>query len=91
MEPVDYWRVGNIVLSFIAFTFLVVDLMLNYKVLTKRRLYLTFSLAGLLLATSLASAESIWRDQPLALRTPLYTACCLWTILGLWISRDDAS
>ena len=89
MDIVDLWRGFNATLAFIAAIYVMVDLKFRYFHLSERRLYLTFALAGLLFSTSIASIEAIIQDNPLGYQTALFSACSIWTITGLYLSRHD--
>jgi len=91
MDLIDFWRAGNIILGSVAFVALTVDLKKHYTELSRRRLYLTFALMMLVFATIVASLEAIFQATPLGFRTSLYTVACIWTLFGLWISRNDPS
>jgi hypothetical protein len=89
MDLVDLWRGLNAVLSFAAALYVMVDLKSRYYHLSERRLYLKFALTGLLFSTSIASIEAIVQDIPLGYRTALFSACSIWALIGLHLSRND--
>lgn len=89
MNIVQWWRVINALLAFLAFLFLVLDLVDRASGLSKRRLYLTFSLAGLLLAITIGNVQAAIGNFPLTFSAPIVSASCLWCIFGLWVSRHD--
>lgn len=89
MELIEYWRLANCVLATTAFVWLMLDLRVNWPTLTPRRVYLTFSLAGLLCAVVVGSIENIVQHNPIGIRTALTTASCAWCVIGLWISHKE--
>ena len=89
MDLVDLWRGLNAVLSFAAALYVMVDLKSRYYHLSERRLYLTFALAGLLFSSTIASVEAIIQNNPLGYRTALFSAGSVWTLIGLYLSRND--
>lgn len=89
MNLVHLWRELNFVLAFISLVWLLIDLKKIYLKLSHRRIYLTFSLAGFLLATLIGSVWNILTNHPPFIQTGIITAACIWCILGLWISRNE--
>jgi len=89
MEFHEFWRLANCLLAFAALVYLIVDFQQVYLQLTRRRLYLTFSLMGLLLAVVIGSIENIRQHNPIGLRTAFVTASCAWCLIGLWVTHKD--
>ena len=89
MDIVDLWRGFNAILAFVAACYVLCDLKSRYYHLSERRLYLKFALTGLLFSTSIASIEAIVQDNPLGYRIALFSACSIWTLIGLHLSRND--
>lgn len=89
MDPVTVWREANISLAIVAFVWLMIDLRRIRLSLSSRRLYLTLSLASLLLATFMGSIADIRYHNPAGLWTAFATASCVWCIIGLWIGKND--
>jgi len=91
MEPVDFWRIGNVALGTITLTVLLLDLKKYAAELSRRRLYLTFALIMLVFLGIVFTIELVWNINLLGLKTALYTAACIWCLFGIWISRNDPS
>lgn len=89
MNVVQWWRVLNATLALFAFLIVFLDLLDRASGLSKRRLYLTFGLLGLLLAITIGNTQAAIEDFPLAFSAPIVSASCLWCIFGIWISRHD--
>lgn len=83
------WRVANCALASVTLLFLLLDLRVMRRELSSRRLYLTFSLAGFLLALVVGSIENIAQTNPVGYRTALATASCLWCLIGLLVGKDE--
>lgn len=88
MDFLLFWRIGNTVLALGALLYLMLDLRVMRYELDTRRLFLTFSLAGLLCAVVVGSITHIFQDTALGAQVPIITASCIWCITGLWVSRD---
>lgn len=84
-----WWRLSNTAIAVLALVYLMLDFRVMRKNLDSRRLYLTFSLVGLLFAAVLGSINNIARDNALSPSTPIITASVLWCLFGLWVSRHD--
>lgn len=89
IDPAVVWRGFNCALAAVALVYLMLDLRVVRRELSSRRLYLTFSLAGFLLALVVGSLENIAQSNPVGFRTAIATASCFWCLIGLWISRDE--
>jgi uncharacterized membrane protein YoaK (UPF0700 family) len=89
MDLVTIWRIANFALAFSAFVWLMLDLRHMYLKLSHRRLYLTFSLAGLLLAVVIGSMWNLYQKNPPFIQTGIVTASCAWCLIGLWVSRNE--
>lgn len=89
MDFLFWWRLGNVFVAVGALLYLALDFRVVRRELNSRRLYLTFSLAGLLVAVIFGSINNVLRDNALSPATPIITASCLWCVIGLWISRDE--
>jgi len=89
MDLVIAWRVANLVLAVSAFVWLMLDLRHIYLRLSHRRLYLTYSLAGLLFAVVIGSMWNIYLKNPPFIQTGIVTASCAWCLIGLWVSRNE--
>lgn len=89
MDTIDYFRIGNSVLALVAMIWLVVDLVTRAKFLTSRRLYLTLALIGFMIAVLFGSLEQISQDVRPGFRTAFTAAACIWTLIGLYLGRDD--
>ncbi len=89
MEFHEWWRAANVLLAFAALVYLLIDFKNVYLQLSRRRLYLTFSLMGLLLSVIIGSIESIYQHNPVGFRTALITASCAWCVIGLWVTHKD--
>lgn len=89
MDYLHYWRLSNAILATLALVYLMLDFRVVRNDLGSRRLYLTFSLAGLLLAVVIGSINSIIRENALSPSTPIISASVLWCLIGLWVSRHD--
>lgn len=89
MDFLFWWRLVNAVIALAALLYLMLDLRVVRNDLGNRRLYLTFSLAGLLLAVVFGSINNILRENALSPATPIISASVLWCLIGLWVSRHD--
>lgn len=89
MEFHDFWRVANCLLALGALTYLVVDFVHVHMQLNRRRIYLTFSLMGLLFSVVVGSIENIRQNNPIGLRTAVVTASCAWCLIGLLVTHKD--
>ena len=89
MDLVFWWRIGNALLAFVALIYLMLDFRVVRNDLNSRRLYFTFSLAGLLLAVGVGSITHTLQGHQMGPQVPLYTAACIWCLAGLWVSRHD--
>jgi len=89
MEFHEIWRVFNCLLALGALVYLIVDFRRVYMELTRRRLYLTLALMGLLLSVVIGSIENIRQHNPLGIRTAVVTASCAWCLIGLWVTHKD--
>jgi hypothetical protein len=89
VSVVDWWRLANSLVSLTALVWLLVDLRRFHGALSRRRLYLTLSLAGFLLAVTAGGIEASLQGAPVGARTVLVTAASVWCLLGLLASRKD--
>jgi hypothetical protein len=89
MELHEFWRVANCLLASAALIYLVVDFKKVHLELSRRRLYLTLSLMGLLFGVVIGSLENIHQNNPIGFRTAIVTASCAWTLIGLWVTHKD--
>lgn len=89
VELEDIWRLVNALLALAALIWLMVDLRQIRYTLSRRRLYLTFSLAGLLFAVVEGSIENMIQNNEIGLRTAITTAACVWCLLGLAFTQDE--
>lgn len=83
------WRAANCLLAAVTLLFLMLDLRVMRSKLSSRRLYLTFALAGFLLALVVGSVENIAQSNPVGYRTAIATASCLWCLIGLVVGKDE--
>lgn len=89
MDVSVWWRLVNALIAVTALTWLLVDFHRIHHTLSKRRVYLTFSLAGLLAGVVVASIEAVVQSNPLGVRTAVNTAACLWCLFGLKVSTKQ--
>ena len=89
MDFLFWWRLSNAIIALLALVYLMLDLRVVRNDLGSRRLYLTFSLAGLLVAVVFGSINSIIRENAISPSTPIVTASVIWCLIGLWVSRHD--
>jgi hypothetical protein len=78
----------NMVLALAALVWLIVDTARIWRRMTRRRLYLTLSLAGLLVALLEGAVEAVL-EADLRIWVAVATASCAWCLFGLWVSRHD--
>lgn len=89
MDALDIWRFTNAILSLAALVALMLDFRVVRQDLGSRRIYLTFSLAGLLSAAVLGSIYNIILENAVSPATPIISASVVWCLIGLWVSRHD--
>lgn len=89
MDFLLWWRVGNTALALGALLYLMLDFRVMRHELDSRRLFLTFSLAGLLCAVVFGSVNNVLRENAISPATPVISASVLWCLIGLWVSRHD--
>jgi hypothetical protein len=89
MDFAIYWRVFNAILGVSAFLYLMLDFRVVRHELNTRRIYLTFSLAGFLLALVVGSVENVLQNNPIGFRTAIATASTVWCLIGLALSSRD--
>lgn len=82
MNAVETWRVLNAALSAFALVWLLADLAVHHRALSRRRLLLTLALSGLLAAV-------VVRPLSVVLALSLASASCLWVLVALLVSRGD--
>lgn len=80
----------NAALALAALIWLSVDTARIWRRMSRRRLYLTLALWGLLLALLEGAAEAVL-GADLRLWVAIATASCAWCLLGLWASRRDTA
>jgi hypothetical protein len=80
----------NAALALAALTWLTLDTARIWHRMSKRRLFLTLSLWGLLLALLEGAAEAVL-GVDLRLWVAIATASCAWCLFGLWASRHDTA
>ena len=84
-----WWRLSNAVIAIAALLYLMLDFRVVRNDLGSRRIYLTFSLAGLLVAVAFGSVNNVLRENAISPATPMISASVLWCLIGLWVSRHD--
>ena len=89
MDFLDLWRLSNAIVAIAALLYLMLDFRVVRNDLGSRRIYLTFSLAGLLTAVVLGSINNIIRENAISPATPIISASVVWCLIGLWVSRND--
>ena len=88
---VHWWRFCYSIVSIVV-TLLVINL-LRYRILMMRpsQLYGAFTLLGYMVASTVSALESLYRDDPLSLRTPIYTATLMFSILAIVAGYKEKS
>lgn len=89
MDFIDGVRLFNTALAMTALSWLSIDLVGRVKDLSKRRLYLTLSLMGLLVSVVVGSVEQIIQNAAPGIRSAFTTAACVWALFGLYEGKDD--
>lgn len=89
MSFLDWWRLLYAAVSATIFVFALIRLRRMLPGMEKRSLYWALSLLGFVLSSVLSSLESIYFNDHLSIRTPLFMACSFWLVIGLLDDSDD--
>ena len=91
MSVLDWWRLLYAAVSATIFVFVVIRFKRMLPGMDKRQLYWALAISGFILSTAISSLESMYFNDHLSVRTPLFMACCFWCVLGLIEehNRDD--
>ena len=89
MDAVDLWRVGYVLFATALLILVFIELKAQLKIMEKPQIYGALALLGFIFTSIVTALESMYRNQDVALRTPLNTACCLWLALAIWVGRKD--
>lgn len=87
MSILDWWRLLYAIVSAAIFVFVFIRLRRMLPFLEKRQLYWALAILGFILSSVISSLESIYFNDHLSIRTPLFMACCFWCVLGLMEER----
>ena len=83
MSVLDWWRLGYAAVSATIFVFVVFRLKKMLPGMDKRQLYWALAISGFILSSMISSLESMYFNDHLSIRTPLFMACSFWCVLGL--------
>lgn len=91
MSILDWWRLLYAAVSATIFVFVFIRLRRMLPYLEKRQLYWALAILGFILSSVISSLESMYFNDHLSIRTPLFMACSFWCVLGLMEEkkRDD--
>lgn len=86
----DIFRLINAALAAVALGWLSWDIYTRKYDLSRRSLYLSLALGGLLVAVIEGSLEVVFFGPEPGPRIAVISAACIWAIIGVWIGlRDD--
>lgn len=89
MGIIDWWRLLYSIAAAIILVLVGKEFRTRLELMSREQLYWSLALVGFLFTGLVASLESLYFDDHLSIRTPLYTACSFWCALALWVGHKD--
>lgn len=89
MSLLQWYRLVYAVIACVIFVLIVLEFKRDIKEMSKKQLYWALVIVCMALSTVLITLESLYFNDHLSIRTPLYMASTFWCGMALWVGRKD--